>query len=137
MRYMIDTNILLRCVNEPDAISKDVKNIIDDPENFIYVSSVSIQEIFMLMQEKKLKVKQWQKPIDVIGYIRHELFFVIKYVQEEHLITFAKLMPVEKHNDPFDRMIIAQALTEKIPLISSDSKFPKYKKFGLEFIYNR
>ena len=137
MRYLIDTNILLRCVNEPDAISKDVRNIIDDPENFIYVSSVSIQEIFMLMQEKKLKVKQWQNPVDVIGYIRHELFFTIKYVQEEHLLTFAKLTPVANHNDPFDRMIIAQAITENIPLISSDIKFPKYTKFGLDFIPNR
>jgi PIN domain nuclease of toxin-antitoxin system len=137
MRYLIDTNILLRCVNEPNAISKDVKDIIADHENLIYVSSVSIQEIFMLMQEKKLNVKQWQKPVDVIGYIRHELFFAIKYVQEEHLITFAKLTPVENHSDPFDRMIIAQAITENIPLISSDKKFPKYIKFGLDFIQNK
>jgi len=137
MRYLIDTNILLRFVNEPDAISNDVTDIIADPENLIYVSSVSIQEIFMLMQEKKLKVKQWQNPVDVIGYIRQELFFAIKYVQEEHLITFAKLIPVENHNDPFDRMIIAQAITENIPLISSDTKFSKYVKFGLEFIPNR
>ncbi|MDR1779439.1 MAG: hypothetical protein LBR50_01745 [Tannerella sp.] len=40
-------------------------------------------------------------------------------------------------NDPSDRLIIAQAITEKIPLISSDKQFPKYRKYGLAFILNR
>ena len=44
---------------------------------------------------------------------------------------------VEGHNDPNDRLIISQAITEKIPLISSDTKFPKYVKFGLDLIPNR
>ena len=43
---------------------------------------------------------------------------------------------VNKHTDPFDRMIIAQAIAEKIPLISSDQKFSKYKKIGLDLIKN-
>ena len=136
MRYLIDTNILIRWVNELDAISKDVWNIIDDPDNLIYVSSISIQEIFMLMQEGNLNVKQWQKPDDVLKYVRDELFFAVKYVQEEHLLTFAKLTPVKNHSDPFDRMIIAQAITEQIPLISSDTKFHQYRKQKLEFIFN-
>ena len=40
------------------------------------------------------------------------------------------------HNDPSDRLIIAQAIIEKIPIISSDKKFPEYRKQGLEFIPN-
>ena len=61
------------------------------------------------------------------------LVYTLNMLQE----NISKLAIVEGHNDPSDRLIIAQALTEKIPLISSDTKFPKYKKFGLEFIYNR
>ena len=43
---------------------------------------------------------------------------------------------IGKHTDPFDRIIIAQAISEKIPLISSDQRFPKYKKIGLDLIKN-
>ncbi len=44
---------------------------------------------------------------------------------------------IESHRDPNDRLIIAQAITEKMPLISNDTKFPKYTRFGLDFIPNR
>jgi PIN domain nuclease of toxin-antitoxin system len=44
---------------------------------------------------------------------------------------------VEGHNDPSDRLIISQALTERMTLISSDTKFPKYRKQGLDLIANR
>jgi len=136
MRHLIDTNILIRMANEPNAISKDIWSIIEDSDNTIYVSSVSIQEIFMLMNDNRLKEKRWQKPADVFDYIENELHFPIKYVKKEHLLTFANIIPANGHNDPFDRMIIAQAITEQIPLISSDTKFRHYRKQKLEFIFN-
>ena len=136
MRYLIDTNILIRLANEPSAISKDIENIIEDTDNLIYVSAVSMQEIFMLMSDNKLGKSRWRKPIDVFRYIENELYFPIKYVFEEHLLAFASIIPATGHNDPFDRMIIAQAIAERVPLISSDTKFHHYSKQKLEFIFN-
>lgn len=136
MRYLIDTNILIRLSKNPDAISNNVRNLLDDRENLVCVSAISIQEIYMLLQDKKIDAKQWKKPLDVFNYIENELFFTIKYVQKEHLITFADIVPAEGHGDPFDRMIIAQAITEQIPLISSDTKFHHYRKQKLDFIFN-
>ena len=133
---MIDTNILIRLSKNPDAISNNVRNLLDDRENLVCVSAISIQEIYMLLQDKKIDAKQWKKPLDVFNYIENELFFTIKYVQKEHLITFADIVPAEGHGDPFDRMIIAQAITEQIPLISSDTKFHHYRKQKLDFIFN-
>ena len=133
---MIDTNILIRLSKNPDAISNNVRNLLDDRENLVCVSAISIQEIYMLLQDKKIDAKQWKKPLDVFNYIENELFFTIKYVQKEHLITFADIVPAEGHCDPFDRMIIAQAITEQIPLISSDTKFHHYRKQKLDFIFN-
>jgi PIN domain nuclease of toxin-antitoxin system len=72
----------------------------------------------------------------VFDLIENEFGFQVKYVTKEHLRTLSKLETVEGHNDPNDRLIIAQAIIEKIPLISSDKKFPKYTKFGLEFVSN-
>ena len=60
----------------------------------------------------------------------------IRYVNEAHLKTFYKLSFVPNHNDPVDLMIVAQAITENLPLISSDTKFPLYRKQGLNFIFN-
>jgi PIN domain nuclease of toxin-antitoxin system len=88
------------------------------------------------MQAGKLHVKSWKYAKDVFDTIEKDLCFDIKYIKKEQLLTFANLKPVKDHGDPFDRMIIAQAITEKIPLISSDRKMQSYKKQGLDFIFN-
>jgi len=55
----------------------------------------------------------------------------------EHLETLSCLPFYPDHRDPFDRVIIAQAITEKIPIISSDRKFHNYVKHGLDFVFNK
>ena len=135
MRYLIDTNVFINIV-EDDYISKDVRNILTDYENIIYISSESIKEFIHLLQNEKIKLPKGKIIFDIFSFIENELGYNIKYITKEHLRTFAKLQKVENHNDPSDRLIIAQAITEKIPLISNDKKFPTYKKQGLEFIPN-
>ncbi|MDR2562892.1 MAG: type II toxin-antitoxin system VapC family toxin [Prevotellaceae bacterium] len=136
MRYLIDTNVLIRVIEEYD-VSKNTKSILEDYENIIYVSSESIKEFIHLLQNKKIKsLKQIRTP-DLFDLIENILGFTIKYVDKSHLRTFARLDLVEGHNDPSDRLIISQALTEKLTLVSSDAKFPKYRKYGLNFIPNR
>jgi len=136
MRYLIDTNVFINIV-EDDFISNDVRAILFDYENHIYVSSESIKEFVHLLQTERIVLKKSLRSLDVFDLIENKFELNVKYVTKEHLRTLSKLETVEGHNDPSDRLIIAQALTEEIPLISSDTKFPKYTKFGLEFISNR
>jgi len=135
MRYLIDTNVFVRMTI--DTVSDEVRDIISDYENIIYVSSESVKEFVHLLQNKKIEPKKEIRSQDVIDLIEKTFGFTIKYVTKEHLRTFAKLHLVEGHNDPSDRLIISQALTEKMPLISSDTKFPDYRKHGLDLIVNR
>ena len=128
MRYLIDTNVFTKILNDKDMLSYDVKEIVDNYENIIYVSSESIKEFFHLIQNEKIVLKKNIHISGVFDFIENILGFNVKYVAKEHLQTLAKLNSVEGHNDPSDRFIIAQALTEKMPLISSDKKFPKYRK---------
>ena len=136
MRYLIDTNVFIRMIKDYD-ISDDTKAILEDYENTIYVSSESIKEFIHLVQNRKIKLPKGQLLSDVFNLIENTLGFHVKYVSKEHLRTLASLELVENHNDPNDRLIISQAITEKMPLISSDTKFPKYVKHGLDLIYNR
>lgn len=54
----------------------------------------------------------------------------------DHTRALAQLPIPEGHNDPFDRMIIAQALEEQCPVVSSDQRFPLYESVGLQVIWD-
>jgi PIN domain nuclease of toxin-antitoxin system len=136
MRYLIDTNVFIRIIKDYD-ISDDTKNILENYENVICVSSESIKEFIHLVQNEKVKLPKRQILHDIFDLIEKKSGFNVKYASKEHLRSIAKLELVEKHNDPSDRLIISQAIAEKMPLISSDTKFPKYRKRGLNLIYNR
>jgi len=136
MRYLLDTNIFIDYILD-DYISTDILDTIGNYENQIYVSSESLKEFIHLVQNRKVVLEKNYRLLDVFDLVENTLDFKVKYVTKEHLRTFTKLDLVEGHNDPSDRLIIAQAITEKIPLISSDKKFPKYRKQGLDLISNR
>jgi len=137
MRYLIDSNILLFYVRDQSELLNDVVDILDDYNNRIYVPSKCVEELIYLQQAGRANVKQWKTAEDIIDFITDELNFGIKYVAEEHLRTLARLPLFSDHKDPTDRIIIAQAITEKTPIISSDRKFHDYKRLGLKFVFNK
>jgi PIN domain nuclease of toxin-antitoxin system len=137
MRYLIDTNIFIYANIDTLSLSSDVLHIFEDYANIIYISSESVKELIHLFQTGKVTHRKWKTSNDIIDSIENEWNIIIKYIKKEHLLTLASLSRVENHNDPNDRLIIAQAITEKLPLISSDRKFEHYRKQNLQFIYNR
>jgi len=134
MRYFIDTNIFIFSLIETHRLKKNVIEFLKDYENQIYVSSESIKEFIHLFQQNRIKVNI-KKAEDIFEYIEN-FGYTIKYIKKEHLKTFANLPIVKDHNDPNDRLIISQAITEKIALISSDTDFPLYREYGLDLIEN-
>lgn len=135
MRYLIDTCL---CVNilEDAYISEDIINILFDYENVIYISSETLKELVHLLQNDKIALKrEYRKGFNLFQFIV-ESNLIVKYVSLEHLKKLSELPTVENHNDPSDRLIIAQAITENLTLISSDEKFRKYKKYSLDLIMN-
>jgi PIN domain nuclease of toxin-antitoxin system len=124
-------------MNDPDLLTMEVKDIIDDCGNRIYVPSKCVEELIYLLQHEDIKLKQCKSAEDIINHIINVLDFGIKYIAEEHLRTLAKLPLFPDHKDPTDRVIVAQAITEKTALISSDRKFPLYVHYGLKFVFNK
>ena len=82
-------------------------------------------------------MRKWKKAQDIFHTIEQELGVSISYIKKEHLLTMARLELAPKHNDPSDHLIIAQAITEKLPFISSDRKFEAYRNQRLNFVYNK
>jgi PIN domain nuclease of toxin-antitoxin system len=135
MRYFLDTNILVFHALGGEGLEKGVKSILGDYENLIYVSSEVIKETMHLIRYKKINVKQWKTPSDVWKSIE-EWGFAIDYVKKEHIKTLGNLVAAKDHKDPADHIIIAQAITNKMVLISSDQQFRHYKKQGLSLVFN-
>ena len=136
MRYLIDSNILILSIVDTGQLTREVRDILNDYGNLIYVPAKCVEELIYLQQTRKVTVQRWKTADDIIDNIK-ELNFGIKYIAEEHLRTLAKLPLFPDHKDPTDRIIVAQAITEKIALISSDRKFPLYVRYGLDFVFNK
>jgi PIN domain nuclease of toxin-antitoxin system len=90
MRYLIDTNVLANIV-EDKYISNDVRAIIGDYDNQIFISSESVKEFIHLVQEKRILLGRHWRNHDIFDLIENEYSLQIKYVTEEHLRTRANL----------------------------------------------
>lgn len=138
-RYLLDTNILVFIVNkDDDCLSHDVQSILMDYENEFLISIETIRELIVAYKSKKLLVKQFRSPIEMVESIQRDYGIRIVQTDMEVMRTMAKLNvnEAEQHNDPSDHLIISQAITMNLPLISSDRKFPFYRKQGLNLIFN-
>jgi PIN domain nuclease of toxin-antitoxin system len=136
MCYLIDTNVFLFFIREKDRLSKNVFDILTDYENIIYLSSESIKEIIYLLRIGKIEMPIWKETKDIFNHI-DELGFSVDYFKKEHILTLGKLVPIPDHKDPVDHAIMAHAITNKVTLISSDSKMRFYGEQGLKFVWNR
>lgn len=132
---MIDSNILCFYAIDNYELTAEVRDILSDYGNRIYVPSKCVEELIYLQQSGKIDIKEWKNAENIIRFI-NESNFDIKYVAEEHLRTLARLPLIGEHKDMTDRMAIAQAITEEIPIISSDRKFRSYEKHGLRLVFN-
>ena len=139
MRYYLDTNILAFLITEQeDEISVEIKQEMATYENQFMSSSVCVHELIHLYQIGKLPFKKKSNPplpSNVLGWLE-EMGISIVPVDKRHLQRFSELPMQPDHRDPNDRLIIAQAIADKIPLVSSDRKFDWYRRHGLEFVFN-
>ena len=138
MRYLIDTNIFLYISTDFNLLSGNVRSIIEDYENSLFINTESVKELVQFYRKQKQKTKFWNNELEMIHSIEKDYGIKILPVKKEHLLTYATLQlnTAQDHKDPSDHIIISHAISEKLPLISSDSKFEYYQKQGLKFIYN-
>lgn len=122
MRFLIDTHVAIWSIAASDRLSPNVKDILKDTQNSIYVSAASLFEIGI-----KARLKRKSAP-PFTAQFAHDQFLAVGY--EILAVTGAHTIAVETleldHGDPFDRLILAQALTEPLRLITKDRKLAAY-----------
>lgn len=128
MEYLLDTHSFLWFINGDEQLSEKAKNAIVDSEVVKYISIASLWEIAIKVNLGKLSLD--------ISYadLRQQVVgngFEILPITIEHT---AALINLELHyRDPFDRMIIAQAINEQLTVIGKDENFDKYN--GLKLLW--
>ena len=139
MRLLLDTNIYVYMVSDMDSLTSDVRAVIEDVENLKYLSIVSLQELITAFRSKRLLSNVWKNESEMIEFILHDPSVVIDNIDEHVIRSLAELEinEAQEHKDPYDHIIIAQALSHRMTLVSSDTKFPFYRKQGLLLIENR
>jgi len=133
MIYLLDTQIFISAAMKTNNLSKKAKEIIYSKTNEICVSTVSFWEISIKEKYKKFSFGNMNIK-DFPRYARNMDFAIID-IQETETITFHELPEKENHSDPFDRMLIWQAITKDLAMISKDKLFKQYEANGLKLIW--
>lgn len=126
-------------MSDKSSLSQNVLSVLEDYDSILCVSAETLKELIVAYRSKRLLEKFWNSSEDMIRDIENMFYVTVLPLSKEHLITYSRLRINESqdHFDPSDHVIISHALTEKIPLISSDHKFLFYVNQGLDLIFNK
>ena len=119
MKFLLDTHALLWWLADDDQLGGAAREVIADPANDILVSVVSLWEIAV-----KVRIGKLQADIAEIIEAVHREGFLVLDVGMAHLVTLAGL-PMH-HRDPFDHLLIAQAMTEDATFMSENRNAGRY-----------
>jgi PIN domain nuclease of toxin-antitoxin system len=123
LKLLLDTNIFLFAMEDSNRLSKKAIQLLEDESNELSLSLVSLWEISIKQSIGKLQFVDNLKKTIELGIDKLELQIVP--IRSNHIYKLSEL-PFH-HNDPFDRLLAAQCLEEKITIISTDRIFKKYK----------
>ena len=118
MKLLLDTHTFLWALSEPNRLSKKQIAAMEDPTNKVYVSSISITEIAIKSSLGKLELS-----FDPIDAAERSGFEMLDFSAKDALLL--KDLPFH-HRDPFDRMLITQAISRKLVFVTQDSLMDPY-----------
>ncbi|WP_425309636.1 type II toxin-antitoxin system VapC family toxin [Ammonicoccus fulvus] len=116
MTYLLDTHVFLWLLSEPDRVPQDVRDVLDDPANPLAISAVSALEVATKVRLGKLNapglIDTWSQRVATMGAEPLS-------ITTDHALLAGRL--AWTHRDPFDRLLVAQAMAEGMSLVTVDS----------------
>ena len=128
MKFLVDTHAFLWAAMEPGKLSKVARGTIERPDGELLLSTVSLWEIGILQSLKRIQLKLTIREVAELSVA--ELGAELVAIEPEHLDRMKRL-PFH-HRDPFDRLLIAQALYLNAAIVGKDHEFDAY---GIERVW--
>jgi len=122
MRYLLDTTIFVWSLREPEKLNKDALGILENDSQEVFLSAVSSWEVVI-----KSAIGQLTLPKEPAQFIAEALAkFALQSLSISHVHSLAVGELPQHHRDPFDRMLVAQARSENMVLMTADMLMEKY-----------
>lgn len=121
MKFLLDTHLLLWIAGYPERLSEDLLNELTDPANELVFSAASLWEISI---KSALGREDFRVDPRVLRQGLLDNGYVELPITSEHAVSTDALPPL--HKDPFDRILLAQALTEGVTLLTADEQLAQY-----------
>ncbi len=121
MTCLLDTHIAYWWMVEPDNITPELRTLIMDGGERMMVSHVSLWELVVKRSAGKLRldIAQFEREISAAG-------FAWLSITPDHVLACDALPVQAEHRDPFDRLLVAQAMSERMTLLTADRMLPMY-----------
>lgn len=121
MKLLLDTHLLLWTAGEPNRLSTEARNLIGDQENELFFSAASLWEIAI---KRGLGRNDFQVDTRILRRGLLDNGYSELPIGSEHVVAIESLPPI--HKDPFDRILVTQAIVEGITILTSDSLVAQY-----------
>jgi len=122
MKLLLDTHLLLWAAGEPDRLSQEARNFINDPDNQLFFSAASLWEVSI---KRGLGRKNFKADPRILRRGLLDNGYEELPIHSDHVVILDALPPL--HKDPFDRILVAQAVAEGIELLTTDSQLEQYR----------
>jgi PIN domain nuclease of toxin-antitoxin system len=122
MRILLDTQCLLWMASAPERLSRHARTLVQRRDHHLYVSAASAWEIAIKYSVGKLRLPE--PPARYVPACLDRLHIGALSIEPAHALHVATL-PMH-HRDPFDRVLIAQAQIENLPILTADDQFAAY-----------
>jgi len=122
LRILLDTHAWLWTVSAPERLSSHARSLVEGREHDVYLSAASAWEIAIKYSQGKLRLPD--PPLKYVPSRLEQFGFVTLSIDQAHALHVSTL-PVH-HRDPFDRLLVAQAQLEHLPILTSDPAFAAY-----------
>lgn len=132
MKYLLDTHTLIWAITDPNKLSSKVREIIENPESQVFVSTISFWEISLKASIGKLSLENVE-PED-FPVLCTQMDIAVLSLDSITSSTYHQLKATH-HRDPFDRMLIWQAKQLNIAILSKDEYIKMYESEGVQVIW--
>ena len=126
MNLLLDTHIAIWALNDDPLLSPKARELIMDPDNTIYYSAVSVWEVMLKHARRPGEIPFSEQDFSEAC---KEAGFIALNLSEKHILSVCALSRpdnIKEHNDPFDRLLVAQAKVENLSFLTHDELIPGY-----------